>query len=793
MRGSFGQPSNHSAAVLGRRRASIEALANSSWDDEALPRSDLAKLKERKAEEDLKAKKEEKKEEEPRRGQLPIPKDLAKCLADLTLGIGRLQAELEEARKQSKEKEERPLPPAGPPPGLANELQGRHPGKLVLEDQWQASPTSTEIGLPGSLESAFESEFGSKEESPNHEENTGSSSPDAGSVLKKLGQERKMRRVGTQELKDEFGTGRGNVAAELHFEHLESRHDTRDFQSLSCDKINQLKSDPHGLEEYEKSQFKDAIKQLFEVDPSDTLLRRFVNGVFFKAMCMIAIGTNTCYLGIAADWNVRNSFKPIDCAAHGLVCGKDPEATYIDIVFAAWFGTEIVLRILVDGCRFFTNDEKYWNIFDFLLVAESLASLTLNTGNLSLLRIFRVFRLIRIVRLVRTVKALRRLRTMIFSILNSFVDLLWAIVVVILIIYIFSIIFSNAVALYFDEVNMGLDDLDNGNKTLVIQQATDVNTEFGDLYSSILALWSAVSGGNDWMMYGSLLRGISHGELYFVIFNFYIAFCVIGMFNVVTGVFVDSAVCCRTEDEVVQGYIDDLRNTTREIKSFFQTADTDRSGTLTYEEFKKQLDDPLVKAYFSGLDIDPSEASIIFAILDADTSDELKIDEFVNGTMKLKGAATKLDVMTMMFDNTKQTIKFNNLCEFVEHEFSDIRKGLLLLARNVQEVRTDAAAAIELSAAAASPPASPSAASPAPPETTAPSLLHEEDGESRRPRSGHPSRRKQSSIHRVPSSAIRVRPRSCTPDSRAEGEDRSPSPERRPERNIVRVSGHEPF
>ena len=38
MRGSFGQPSNHSAAVLGRRRASIEALANSSWDDEALPR-----------------------------------------------------------------------------------------------------------------------------------------------------------------------------------------------------------------------------------------------------------------------------------------------------------------------------------------------------------------------------------------------------------------------------------------------------------------------------------------------------------------------------------------------------------------------------------------------------------------------------------------------------------------------------------------------------------------------------------------------------------------------------------
>ena len=42
------------------------------------------------------------------------------------------------------------------------------------------------------------------------------------------------------------------------------------------------------------------------------------------------------------------------------------------------------------------------------------------------------------------------------------------------------------------------------------------------------------------------------GEFYFILFNFYIAFCVMGLFNVVTGVFVDSAVCTRTEDEIVQ-------------------------------------------------------------------------------------------------------------------------------------------------------------------------------------------------------------------------------------------------
>ena len=34
-----------------------------------------------------------------------------------------------------------------------------------------------------------------------------------------------------------------------------------------------------------------------------------------------------------------------------------------------------------------------------------------------------------------------------------------------------------------------------------------------------------------------------------MIFIFYIGFCMVGLLNVVTGIFVDSAVCTRTEDE----------------------------------------------------------------------------------------------------------------------------------------------------------------------------------------------------------------------------------------------------
>ncbi|CAJ1424955.1 unnamed protein product [Effrenium voratum] len=375
---------------------------------------------------------------------------------------------------------------------------------------------------------------------------------------------------------------------------------------------------------------------------------------------MLAIAANTLYLGLVADTNVRNSYKRL------LLQEVDKPSVIPDIAFTAWFSVEIFIKMLADQVQFFVGEEKYWNIFDMLLVGESFVGLFFEGSKLSFLRIFRVFRLVRVVKVVRSVKALARLRTMIFAILSSFVDLLWAFLVIVLIVFVFAIVFDNAVADYFDLVDM--------SNAAQVQEARDLELLFGNLFETMISLWSAVSGGNDWMTYGELLRKVPMGDLYFAIFNFYVAFCIVGMFNVVTGVFVDSAVCVRTGDEVVQGYLDDLRQTTEEIKGFFKDADSDGSGTLNWEEFQSHMKNPAVKAYFSGLDIDPEEAEIIFTILDGDKSKEIKIDEFVHGTMKLKGSATKLDLMALMYDQTRQAMKFDALCEFVEEELHHIKR-----------------------------------------------------------------------------------------------------------------------
>ena len=66
------------------------------------------------------------------------------------------------------------------------------------------------------------------------------------------------------------------------------------------------------------------------------------------------------------------------------------------------------------------------------------------------------------------------------------------------------------------------------------------------MYYSAVSLFSAITGGNDWMSYGeNLIRLDEASHIYFLLFIFYIGFCLVGMLNVVTGIFVDSAVCTR--------------------------------------------------------------------------------------------------------------------------------------------------------------------------------------------------------------------------------------------------------
>jgi len=400
------------------------------------------------------------------------------------------------------------------------------------------------------------------------------------------------------------------------------------------------------------------------------VLQRISRHIIFKLLVMVAILANSVYLGFDADLQVQNSFRRVRNRPEEVV---PPVA---DVVFPVIFVVELVIRLGAERWALFEGEEKWWNMFDIVLVLNSGLEAFWPFANFSFLRILRVFRLVRIVRVVRNIKSLKSLRTMVFALINSFVSLMWAFVMICLIIFVFSILFCNGVAAHY---NVVADELNGAEITEVDLQAMK---HFGSLWATCVSLFCAVTGGNDWMLYGEILRTLRNdenditGELYFLVFGFYVAFCMVGLLNVVTGIFVDSAVSTRTEDEVVDAFTDQMQARCREVKRIFSEADKDGKGSLTFEQLQEHLSNPWVEAYFHGLEIDPNEAAIIFTLMDVDHDGTVSADEFIKGTMKLKGSAKSVDMLLLMFDQVRFTTKFNFLCSFIEDELRSIKASL---------------------------------------------------------------------------------------------------------------------
>lgn len=444
--------------------------------------------------------------------------------------------------------------------------------------------------------------------------------------------------------------------------------------TLAASRLGMLKKKgPHARqqeepENEEKLNFSDALREEvlehFQIPKGKTWsLRLLVDGYLFRLIVMVAIIANTIHTGVRVDFHMKNNYLR--------VVGESPEEDWhyvADIAFTSFFGLELLLRLAAEKRAFFTGANLNTNIVDTALVILGLVEIagTAGVGFGFILRIFRMFRITRLVRLVKTVKLLRSLRTMIFSLINAWTMLVWASVVIVITIFMFGVLFGGGIVTYYERVDL--------NDSQQVETARIVHDEFGSLYQMMTALFCSITGGNDWMQYATTLRHIHWGEFYFVMFALYISFSVVGMLNVVTGLFVDSAVCTRTQDEIVQDYNDDYARTAQEVRNIFGEADSDESASISFHELTKHLKKPWVKAYFAGLDIDPSEAQIIFALMDIDGSEVLTLDEFVEGVMKMKGGAKNIDVLSMMFDQARFNLRFNTLCSFLEDELRQIKK-----------------------------------------------------------------------------------------------------------------------
>lgn len=130
---------------------------------------------------------------------------------------------------------------------------------------------------------------------------------------------------------------------------------------------------------------------------------------------------------------------------------KDPREPYpewilyIEQMFNAIFLFEMTLRIIAIRQVFFFGDQSRWNIFELILV---ILAFTETSTNYTFGRLFRCLRVARVICVVRLMPGLTSLRIMICSMVHSLPALLWAGVLLIVILYFFSLIFAASVLDY---------------------------------------------------------------------------------------------------------------------------------------------------------------------------------------------------------------------------------------------------------------------------------------------------------------------------------------------------------
>jgi len=341
----------------------------------------------------------------------------------------------------------------------------------------------------------------------------------------------------------------------------------------------------------------------------------------------------------------------------------------MNIIFTVFFSIEWALRVCTETWRFFhyRNPKIWWNVFDTLLVITAIAEeFMLRFGgsgtNVSSVRVLRTLRVVRGFRIIRVFAFFRDLRVMVAGIAQSVHSLFWALLLLVCIMFLFSVcvlqfaIGEHVAQTTKDESMISLDDTDY----------KDLMEYYNSLLRTIYTLYSSIVGGIDWADAAKPLMKLNGGLG--LLFCAYIAFSVLCVLNIITGVFVENAnrqgVANKEEELLEQARI--RREWLVEVKELFESADADSSGELDGHEFTEQLlSDWRLQAWFRkiGVQVETYSAHHLFELLDVNDDGKLDLGEFAAALQQVHGTARAIDLAKVGRDIRKTRSQLSDLIE----------------------------------------------------------------------------------------------------------------------------------
>lgn len=499
-----------------------------------------------------------------------------------------------------------------------------------------------------------------------------SDSKTAGALMSspEIGDDKKVEIVGKDEglhenlredigLHKEYFTGQEDKEIKKHF------HKVRDVALADDDVLR-----AHGHQQSLDSENFPSTK------PSDPeycqALLTLVRSPSFDYVVGTCIVLNSVFIGYSADY-ARTHIE------------EDSPGWFrvVDLFFTIFFAVELLLRMIAEREKFFlSKHSRLWNVFDLFVVGTAIVEECLSiASSTTVIRILRTLRLIRVLRFIRLMRFFNDLRAMVWGILHSINSLFWAIILLVIIMFVFAVYFTQAVTFFLQE------DVHDREVELNATELEALKVYFGSILMTIYTLFKAISGGGDWQDYSDPLFKISPVMGFF--FCFYIAFAVFAVLNVVTGVFVDNSIKFIHEDEdiIIIEQTAARQKHINNVRKVFQRADVDASGKLTVEEFKRHLGNSYVQAYFRQMDLDIESlgAEGLFNLLDFDGDGVIDLEEFVFGCAHLKGNARSLDLARHGAAQRKMHHNLIALHETTQRQEASMTDSLMTFTQNVIE------------------------------------------------------------------------------------------------------------
>lgn len=420
-------------------------------------------------------------------------------------------------------------------------------------------------------------------------------------------------------------------------------------------------------------------KRRSEILARRSAVQRFVGRKEFDWAAGALVLLNVLLLGVQVQMRGERALE--EAATGGPISDREPLVfDTFHVFFLIVFSTELALRWTANGLLgFLFSRERWWNVLDIAVVSCSFLDLLLkfasqHSGNNILMssapavRIIRVVRVMRVMRAVRVMRLFRELRLMILAILRSMRLMCWACMVLGLLLFIVGVCIASGTIDFLEGAEMWQDP---GNADLI--------SWFSTLDRAMVQLYMAMSGGRDWGDYYEALAPMP--GFYRLAFLAYMSFSFVAVVNVVTGVFVDSALQSNQADRelVVQEEIAKQQQFGSKVRKVFEEMDMESEGRITLEDFERRLNDEHVIAYFNALKLDVGDAKKLFMLLDSDSSGEIDVDEFLTGCQKLQGESRALDTALMQMQIRMLSESLSSFRTSVDGSFASLRLRLDML------------------------------------------------------------------------------------------------------------------